>query len=40
LWMNLVLVGIFVFDKLFSKNERFRILGDAIFFIPIFYLLL
>ncbi|MFT6866492.1 MAG: 4-hydroxybenzoate polyprenyltransferase [Cyclobacteriaceae bacterium] len=37
--MSLVLVVIFAFPNFFKRNERFRVLGDGAFFIPIIFLL-
>jgi hypothetical protein len=34
LLMELVMVPLFVWPTLFSKNERFRLVGDAIFLLP------
>jgi 4-hydroxybenzoate polyprenyltransferase len=38
--MNLMLLVIFRWHTFFAKNDRFRLLGDAVFFIPLLYLLL
>lgn len=37
--MNLLLLGILRFRKSLVYNNYYRILGDAVFFIPVFYLL-
>jgi hypothetical protein len=37
--MNLILMIIFIFRNSLGKNDRYRMLGDAIFLIPILYLL-
>lgn len=38
--MNMVLAALVALKKYFSNHDRYRILGDAIFFFPILYLLL
>lgn len=37
--MNMMLMAILLFQKHFVANNYYRIMGDAVFFIPIFYLL-
>jgi hypothetical protein len=37
--MNVVLTFIFSFRKLLQKSDGFRLIGDAIFVLPLFYLL-
>jgi hypothetical protein len=37
--MNIMLLVILLFQKYFFSNNYYRIMGDAIFFIPVFYLL-
>jgi 4-hydroxybenzoate polyprenyltransferase len=37
--MNVVLLVILIFEKRFNANNYYRIIGDAIFFIPMLYLL-
>lgn len=37
--MMLILVSILRFDNRFARNDRFRFLGDAVFFVPGIYLL-
>lgn len=37
--MNIVLLIIFLCPRFFSKDDRFRLLGDAIFFMPLAYYL-
>ncbi|MBS1488916.1 MAG: hypothetical protein JSS93_00130 [Bacteroidetes bacterium] len=36
--MNLILLFIFFKHKLFEENDRFRLLGDAVFLFPLIYL--
>jgi len=38
--MNLMLLIVFIKRSYFSKHDRFRLVGDAVFFIPIIYWLL
>ena len=38
--MNLMLLIVFIKRNYFSKHDRFRLVGDAVFFIPIIYWLL
>ena len=38
--MTIVLVSILVFRKQFTEGDRYRLLGDAVFFLPLFYLLI
>jgi hypothetical protein len=38
--MNLILIVVFVMRDFFSKEDRFRLVGDAVFFIPLIYWLL
>jgi len=40
LLMTLALATTFVFDAFFGRSERYRILGDAVFFFPAVYLVL
>jgi hypothetical protein len=37
--MNAVLLVIFLMPGFFERNDRFRILGDAVFFMPLAYYL-
>lgn len=37
--MNLLLLSILLLQKFFTRNNHYRIAGDAVFFIPFFYLL-
>lgn len=37
--MNLMLLGIMFLEKFFTPRNYYRIAGDAVFFIPVFYLL-
>lgn len=37
--MNIMLLTILLFQKYFVSNNYYRIMGDAIFFIPVFYLI-
>jgi hypothetical protein len=38
--MNIILMFIFLNRKMFMKDEKFRLLGDAVFYIPAIYLFL
>jgi hypothetical protein len=38
-FMGLMLLLIFIFRELLAKNDYYRLLGDAVFMIPIFYLI-
>jgi hypothetical protein len=37
--MGLMLITIFVFRESLSKNDYYRLLGDAVFVVPVFYLI-
>jgi 4-hydroxybenzoate polyprenyltransferase len=36
--MNTALIIIMIFNRWFEKNSRYRLLGDAIFLLPLLYL--
>jgi 1,4-dihydroxy-2-naphthoate octaprenyltransferase len=40
LFMNLMLLIIFIFHKRFEADDRYRIVGDAVFLVPLFSFLL
>jgi hypothetical protein len=37
--MNMVLLLIFIFRRSLSKDDAYRLIGDAVFLIPVFYLI-
>ena len=40
LFMNLMLLIIFVFHKRFEVDDRYRLVGDAVFLVPLFFFVL
>ena len=40
LFMNLMLLIIFIFHERFEADDRYRLVGDAVFLVPLFFFLL